>query len=72
MRVFGENRRAVVSDVAEIVVHGRHIEVSRRFREHVHSKLERIDKFGIPLRRVDVEVSKESNPAWPIARSRWN
>jgi ribosomal subunit interface protein len=51
-----------VSDVAEIVVHGRHIEVSRRFREHVHNKLERIDKFGIPLRRVDVEVSKESNP----------
>jgi ribosomal subunit interface protein len=28
----------------------------------VHSKLERIDKFGIPLHRVDVEVSKESNP----------
>jgi ribosomal subunit interface protein len=52
----------VVSDVAEIVVHGRHVEVSRRFREHVHSKLERIDKFGIPLFRVDVEVSKESNP----------
>jgi ribosomal subunit interface protein len=51
-----------VSDVAEIVVHGRHVEVSRRFREHVHSKLERIDKFGIPLRRVDVEVSKEGNP----------
>jgi ribosomal subunit interface protein len=24
--------------------------------------LERIDKFGIPLRRVDVEVSKEANP----------
>lgn len=51
-----------MSDAAEIVVHGRHIEVSRRFREHVHNKLERIDKFGIPLRRVDVEVSKESNP----------
>lgn len=51
-----------MSDVAEIVVHGRHVEVSRRFREHVHSKLERIDKFGIPLRRVDVEVSKEANP----------
>jgi ribosomal subunit interface protein len=51
-----------VSDVAEIVVHGRHLEVSRRFREHVHSKLERIDKFGIPLHRVDVEVYKESNP----------
>lgn len=51
-----------MSDVAEIVVHGRHVEVSRRFREHVHSKLERIDKFGITLRRVDVEVSKEANP----------
>lgn len=51
-----------MSDVAEIVVHGRHIDVSRRFRTHVHSKLERIDKFGIPLRRVDVEVSKEANP----------
>lgn len=51
-----------VSDVAEIVVHGRHVEVSKRFREHVHSKLDRIDKFGIPLRRVDVEVSKEANP----------
>lgn len=51
-----------MSDVAEIVVHGRHLDVSRRFREHVHSKLERIDKFGIPLRRVDVEVSKEANP----------
>ncbi|HQR79827.1 MAG TPA: ribosome-associated translation inhibitor RaiA [Actinomycetota bacterium] len=51
-----------MSDVAEIVVHGRHVDVSRRFRTHVHSKLERIDKFGIPLRRVDVEVSKEANP----------
>lgn len=51
-----------MSDVAEIVVHGRHVEVSKRFREHVHNKLERIDKFGIPLRRVDVEVSKEANP----------
>ena len=51
-----------MSDVAEIVVHGRHVEVSKRFREHVHNKLDRIDKFGIPLRRVDVEVSKEANP----------
>ena len=51
-----------MSDVAEIVVHGRHVDVSRRFREHVHSKLERVDKFGIRLFRVDVEVSKESNP----------
>lgn len=51
-----------MSDVAEIVVHGRHLDVSRRFQEHVHDKLDRIDKFGIPLHRIDVEVSKEANP----------
>ena len=46
----------------DIVVRGRHIDLSQRFREHVVDKLERIDRFGIALSRVDVEVSKESNP----------
>ena len=45
-----------------IVVSGRHTEVSRRFREHVIDKLSRIDRFGLQLRVVDVELSKESNP----------
>ena len=46
----------------DIVVRGRHIDLSQRFREHVVDKLERIDRFGVALSRVDVEVSKESNP----------
>ncbi len=45
-----------------IVVSGRHTEVSRRFREHVIDKLSRINRFGLPLRAVDVELSKENNP----------
>lgn len=51
-----------MNEAAEIVVHGRHVDLSTRFRQHVQDKLERIDKFGIPLRRVDVEISKEQNP----------
>ncbi len=46
----------------DIVVRGRHLELSQRFREHVGSKLGRIDRFGVALSRIDVEVSKESNP----------
>lgn len=46
----------------EIVVKGRHLELSPGFRERVDEKLGRIAKFGVPLRRIDVEVSKESNP----------
>lgn len=46
----------------EVVVHGRHVDLSSRFREHVLEKLERVGKFGVPVSRVDVEVSKENNP----------
>ena len=46
----------------EVVVHGRHVDLSSRFREHVLEKLERVGKFGVPVSRVDVEVSKEHNP----------
>ncbi len=46
----------------EVVVHGRHVELSSRFREHVVEKLERIGKYGVTISRVDVEVSKETNP----------
>ena len=46
----------------DIVVRGRHIELSQRFREHVVDKLGRIDRFGVTLSRIDVEVTKESNP----------
>ena len=46
----------------DIVVRGRHFDLSDRFREHVVDKLGRVDRFGVALSRVDVEVSKESNP----------
>lgn len=46
----------------DIVVRGRHLEVSTRFRDHATDKLSRLDRFGVPLSRIDVEVSKELNP----------
>lgn len=51
-----------VTEEAEVIVHGRHVELSDRFREHVADKLERIGKYGVLITRVDVEVSKENNP----------
>ncbi|UYM04048.1 ribosome hibernation-promoting factor, HPF/YfiA family [Solicola gregarius] len=48
----------------EIVVKGRHIEVSERFREHVHEKLARIEKFEQRQRlsRIEVQIDLERNP----------
>ncbi len=46
----------------EVVVKGRHCEVSERFRSHVEEKLERLEKYDQRVIRVDVEVSKEPNP----------
>jgi ribosomal subunit interface protein len=46
----------------DIVVRGRHLDLSQRFREHVSGKFDRVDRFGVGLSRIDVEVSKESNP----------
>lgn len=51
-----------VTEEAEVIVHGRHVELSDRFREHVADKLDRIGKYGVLITRVDVEVSKENNP----------
>jgi ribosomal subunit interface protein len=46
----------------EIVVRGRQLDLSPRFREHAEDKLTKLNRFGVPLGRIDVEVSKESNP----------
>ena len=51
-----------VDSETEVVVHGRHVDLSTRFRDHVVEKLARVGKFGVPIARVDVEVSKETNP----------
>ena len=46
----------------DIVVRGRHLEVSDRFRDHVTGKLARADRFGLTIDAIDVEVSYEPNP----------
>lgn len=46
----------------DIVVKGRHTEISERFREHVADKLAKIEKLDSKVISVDVECSKERNP----------
>ena len=46
----------------EVVVTGRHCEVSDRFREHVSEKLTRLEKHDHRIMRVQVEVELERNP----------
>jgi ribosomal subunit interface protein len=46
----------------DIVVRGRHIELSDRFREHVAGKLAKVERYDGKCHRIDVEVSGESNP----------
>ena len=46
----------------EIVIHGRHAAVSDTFKEFVREKLAHVDRFAVPVHRIDVEVSHESNP----------
>jgi ribosomal subunit interface protein len=46
----------------DVVVKGRHCEVSDRFRQHVEEKLARLEKLDHRVIQVDVEVSKERNP----------
>ncbi|PVG83107.1 ribosome-associated translation inhibitor RaiA [Nocardioides gansuensis] len=46
----------------DVVVTGRHCEVSERFREHVSEKLSRLEKHDHRIIRVQVEVEVERNP----------
>jgi ribosomal subunit interface protein len=46
----------------DVVVKGRHCEVSDRFRAHVEEKLSRLEKHDHRVIRVEAEVSVESNP----------
>ncbi|MBE7323467.1 ribosome-associated translation inhibitor RaiA [Nocardioides sp. Y6] len=46
----------------DVVVTGRQIEVSDRFREHAQEKLSKLEKHDHRIIRVDVEVSRERNP----------
>lgn len=57
-----DRRRSIEVNSPEIVVKSRHVDLPGPFREHVDEKLSRVARFGIPLRRIDVQVAKESNP----------
>lgn len=46
----------------DIVVKGRHTEVTERFRQHVTDKLSKIVRLDPKVISVDVELSKERNP----------
>jgi ribosomal subunit interface protein len=46
----------------DVVVTGRHIEVSERFREHAADKLSKLEKHDHRIMRVHVEVEREQNP----------
>ena len=46
----------------QVVVVGRHVELSERFREHVQDKLAKVAQLAPRAERVDVEISHERNP----------
>jgi ribosomal subunit interface protein len=45
-----------------VVVKGRHTEVTERFRSHTEDKLAKIAKLDGRCSRIDVEMSEEHNP----------
>lgn len=46
----------------DVVVRGRHVELSDRFRDHVSQKLGKLEKYDGKCHRIDVEISQEMNP----------
>ena len=46
----------------DVVVTGRHIELTERFRSHVAEKLTKLEKHDHRIMRVQVEVESERNP----------
>jgi ribosomal subunit interface protein len=46
----------------EIVVRGRHLDLSTRFRDLVKEKLAKVERLDGKCHRIDVEVSQETNP----------
>ncbi|GAA4637189.1 ribosome-associated translation inhibitor RaiA [Actinoallomurus vinaceus] len=54
----------------EIIVKGRHTDVSDRFRRHVDTKISKVEKLDPKVMRIDVEVSQERNPRQSDRRER--
>jgi ribosomal subunit interface protein len=54
----------------DIVVKGRHVEVSDKFRRTAIEKLARLDRFDAKVLRIDVELIEEHNPRLADLRDR--
>ena len=54
----------------DVVVRGRHTEITDRFRAHTKDKLAKIAKLDSRCSRIDVEVSEEHNPRLADQRCR--
>jgi ribosomal subunit interface protein len=54
----------------DVVVKGRHTELTERFRLHAEEKLAKLAKLDGKVSRIDVEVSEEHNPRLAGQRSR--
>lgn len=55
----------------EVIVRGRHLDLGEFWVTHVKEKTEALDRFGLNIRRFDVEVAHETNPrrssqAWSV------
>ena len=64
------NRHATATEMVTgtsptLVIHGRHIDLSEKFKDHVRDKLSRIDRFGVVIMEIDVEVTHEPKPRDP-------
>ena len=54
----------------DVVVKGRHTELTERFRAHAEDKLAKVAKLDGKVTRIDVEVCEEHNPRLAGQRSR--
>lgn len=50
------------STTLDIVIHSHHAILTEKFKMHATEKVMRIDRFALPIHRVDVEVTHEPNP----------
>ena len=45
----------------EIVIHGRHADIEETFKNHVLKQSSRLEKFGVKIALLDVEVTHREN-----------
>jgi ribosomal subunit interface protein len=60
-RVTPSYREPQEEDTVEIVVTGRHVQVSERFRRHLDEKLAKVPQLAPRVQRLDVVVTHEAN-----------